>query len=355
MADSSIPAGQISRRRFALAVPMLGSLGLLATPSVWANAAHAHAATPLQRASRVLMGTQVDMVVHGASSSAPALQAAMERAFAHMQTLEAMMSRFRSDSVLQQINAQAGKAAVTVAPEMMAVLGQARSVWHASNGAFDPTVGALAAWRFEPGVQAMPSTAQISQALQHIGADKLQLSASNNTARLTQSGMALDLGGIAKLPILAAGLAALQAQGVENALINGGGDVVTMGLNQGKAWRIGIRDPRQPSQLLGAVAIEGQGVVASSGDYERCFERDGQRYHHVLNPRTGWPTTQVHGVALVARDVAAVNGWGTALMVQGPAAAPAWSQRHPEVALLLADRDGQVWQNASMAQQLQTA
>ena len=201
----------------------------------------------------------------------------------------------------------------------------------------------------------MPSTAQISQALQHIGADKLQLSAANNTARLTQSGMALDLGGIAKLPILAAGLAALQAQGVENALINGGGDVVTMGLNQGKAWRIGIRDPRQPSQLLGAVAIEGQGVVASSGDYERCFERDGQRYHHVLNPRTGWPTTQVHGVALVARDVAAVNGWGTALMVQGPAAAPAWSQRHPEVALLLADRDGQVWQNASMAQQLQTA
>ena len=190
MADSGIPAGQISRRRFALAVPMLGSLGLLATPSVWANAAHAHAAAPLQRASRVLMGTQVDMVVHGASSSATALQAAMERAFAHMQTLEAMMSRFRSDSVLQQINAQAGKAAVTVPPEMMAVLEQARSVWHASNGAFDPTVGALAAWRFEPGVQAMPSTAQISQALQHIGADKLQLSAANNTARLTQSGMA---------------------------------------------------------------------------------------------------------------------------------------------------------------------
>ena len=80
MADSGIPAGQISRRRFALAVPMLGSLGLLATPSVWANAAHAHAAAPLQRASRVLMGTQVDMVVYGASSSAPALQAAMERA-----------------------------------------------------------------------------------------------------------------------------------------------------------------------------------------------------------------------------------------------------------------------------------
>lgn len=349
MVEIGIPAngGQWTRRRFALATPLLGSLGLLAAPASWASTA----GSGPQRASRALMGTQVDIVTDGASSAT--LQAAMAQAFARMQVLEAMMSRFRSDSMLQQINAQAGKTAVTVPAEMMAVLQQAHMVWKASKGAFDPTVGALAAWRFEPGQQAMPTAAQISQALQHIGADRLQLDTAKNTALLAQADMALDLGGIAKLPILAAGLQTLQEHGIQNALINGGGDVVAIGRLQGRPWRVGIRDPRHPAQLLGVVAIEGQGVVASSGDYERCFERDGQRYHHVLNPRTGWPTTQVHGVALVAREVAAVNGWGTALMVQGPAAVPAWSQQHPDVAVLAAGNDGQVWQNTAMAQQLQ--
>ena len=349
MVEIGLPAngGQWTRRRFALATPLLGSLGLLAPPVGWAGTA----GSGPQRASRALMGTQVDIVTDGSSSAT--LQAAMTQAFARMQALEAMMSRFRSDSLLQQINTQAGKTAVAVPAEMMEVLQQAQAVWHASNGAFDPTVGALAAWRFEPGRQAMPTPAQISEALRHIGANKLQLDAANSTALLTQADMALDLGGIAKLPILAAGLKTLQEHGIQNALINGGGDVVAIGQLQGRPWRVGIRDPRQPAQLLGVIAIDGQGVVASSGDYERWFERNGQRYHHVLNPRTGWPTTQVHGVALVARDVAAVNGWGTALMVQGPAAAPAWSRQHPDVAVLVAGSDGQVWKNAAMAQQLQ--
>jgi thiamine biosynthesis lipoprotein len=85
-----------------------------------------------------------------------------------------------------------------------------------------------------------------------------------------------------------------------------------------------VRDPRAPSKLLGAIEVEGFGVVASSGDYERGFMHQGRRLHHVLDPQTGWPTQGVHGVALLARDVRAVNGWGTALMVQGMAAVPAW-------------------------------
>src|SRR5690606_10778430 len=104
-----------------------------------------------------------------------------------------------------------------------------------------------------------------------------------------------------------------------------GGDVLTLGRLQGRPWRVGVRDPRAPAQLLGAIEVDGRGVVASSGDYERGFVRAGRRLHHVLDPRTGWPTTGVPGVALFARQVEAVNGWGTALMVQGTAAAPTWS------------------------------
>ena len=161
--------------------------------------------------------------------------------------------------------------------------------------------------------------------------------------------MALDLGGIAKLPILEAGMKVLRSEGVENALINGGGDVLTHGLWQGRPWRVGLRDPRSPERLLGVVGVAGAGVVASSGDYERFFFHQGQRQHHVLNPRTGRPASGVHGVSLVARDVAAVNGLGAALMVQGPQAGRALAQRMPGLAVLIAEQDGGVWQSTAMS------
>lgn len=132
----------------------------------------------------------------------------------------------------------------------------------------------------------------------------------------------------------------LRSDGFENALINGGGDVLTHGLWQGRPW-LGLRDPRSPERLLG--------VVASSGDYERIFFHQGQRQHHVLNARTGRPASGVHGVSLVARDVAAVNGLGAALMVQGPQAGRALAQRMPGLAVLIAGQDGGVWQSTAMS------
>ena len=141
----------------------------------------------------------------------------------------------------------------------------------------------------------------------------------------------------------------LRAEGVENAMVNGGGDVLTHGLWQGRAWRVGLRDPRAPERLLGVVPVAGTGVVASSGDYERFFFHAGQRQHHVLNPRTGRPSSGVHGVSLVARDVAAVNGLGAALMVQGPQAGRALAQRMPGLAVLIAGQDGGVWQSTAMS------
>ncbi len=336
--------GRLSRRRFALALPLLGALP-------WGLPGAAQAAP--QRVSRVLMGTRVDIVTDGADARLQ--QAAVQQAFAEMQRLEALLSRYDEASVVRRIGAAAGRQAVAVPPEVMAVLQSAQQLYQASAGAFDPTVGALDGWHFEAGQQTVPAAADIAQALRHVDGRALQLDARAGTAYLAQPGMALDLGGIAKLPILQAGLQVLQRAGVNNALVNGGGDVLVSGSQQGRPWRVGVRDPRRPAQLLGVIELQGQGVVASSGDYERGFVHAGRRLHHVLDPHTGWPTTGVHGVALLARDVAAVNGWGTALMVQGPAAAPAWAAAHPEAQLLLAGSDGVLWQSSGMSAALRTA
>ena len=115
--------------------------------------------------------------------------------------------------------------------------------------------------------------------------------------------MRIDLGGIAKLYIIEAGAKALERQGVARALVNGGGDVACFGA---MPWRIAVRDPRAPDTLIGVLSIE-RGIVASSGDYERYFERDGRRYHHILDPRTGYPSTGVRGVTLVSERLDVVS------------------------------------------------
>ncbi|WP_313081101.1 FAD:protein FMN transferase [Pulveribacter sp.] len=344
------PRGQLSRRRFALALPLLAGLPHLAGAATAAPAG----APALARQSRELMGTRVDIAVplSGAVTQQQA-DRAMERAFAEMQRLEALMSRYRPDSDVARLAAAAGRQPVRVAPEVLDVLRAAQRLHQSSAGAFDPTVGALDGWHFDGAPQAVPATAEIARALRLVDGRSLVLDERAGTAYLARPGMRLDLGGVAKLPILQAGLQMLAREGVPDALVNGGGDVLVAGSNHGQPWRVGVRDPAAPQRLLGVLALQGRAVVASSGDYERGFMHQGRRLHHVLDPRTGWPTRGVHGVALLARDVDEVNGWGTALMVQGPAQAAAWSARHPGVELLVAGVDGTRWTSPGMTARLQ--
>ena len=172
---------------------------------------------------------------------------------------------------------------------------------------------------------------------------------------LKRAGMRLDLGGIAKLPILQAGMAVLKWHGVRNVMINGGGDVLTAGSLQGRDWRIGIRDAHAPERLLGVVAMR-DGVVASSGDYERSFERHGRRYHHILDPRSGMPTQGPHGVVLVARGIDEVNGRGAALMGAGAAQRDALLRDlKGEADVLIFERDQTRWLTPGMGRRLQMA
>ncbi len=339
------PCSRGLSRRMAMALPLLGS-------ALWHTGAAAVAGRAEScRATRALMGTQVDIVAEGPDG--PLLRHAVDRAYAEMQRLESLMSRYQPQSVVSRIHLAAGITPVAVPPEVMAVLQSAQRVSAMSRGAFDVTVGAFKSWNFGPGDKVVPGAAELARQRPLVDASGLVLNARAGTAFLARQGMALDLGGIAKLPILEAGMNVLRCEGIENAMINGGGDVLTQGLWQGRAWRVGLRDPRFPGRLLGVVPVAGSGVVASSGDYERFFFHAGQRQHHVLNPRTGRPTSGVHGVSLVARDVAAVNGLGAALMVQGPQAGRALAQRVPGLALLVAGEDGSVWQSAAMAARLE--
>lgn len=338
----------LTRRRLVMALPLLGAAGL-------GQAAGGGPTAPaLQRSTRPLMGTRVDIAVAASGAAAAETDRAIQAAWAEMDRLARMMTRYDAASAVSAVNRAAGRHAVSVPPELMALLRDAQAVSATTQGAFDITVGALRGWDFGAGAQ-LPDPARIEAERRLIGYQGLELDERKGTARLARPGMALDLGGIAKLPILAAGLNVLRSHGVEHALMNGGGDVLLAGSHHGQAWRVGLRDPLAPERLLGVLALQGQTVVASSGDYERFFMARGERQHHILDPATGRPSRGAHGVSLLARNVASVNGLGAAMMVLGDARAHALVDRHADVQALMVHQDGSVWRTPGMAAALAAA
>lgn len=302
----------------------------------------------VRRDSRVLMGTRVDMVVPDAPDAASAIKAA----WAEMQRQERLMSRYRSESLVSALHRQAGRGSVQAPPELLAVLRQAAALSERTRGDFDISVGAYDGWSFDPAQPRRPSAQELLEERRFVNHRDVRIE--GDRVRLARPGMRIDLGGVAKLPVLQAGMQVLEHHGIRHAMINGGGDVLTRGQLHGQDWRVGLRDPRAPEKLLGVVTLR-DGCVASSGDYERSFRQAGRRYHHVLDPRTGWPTEGVRGVVLVARDTAAVNGIGAAAMVGGPARGLDLMASLPGVDSLLVDTAGEVHTRGRMAQRLQAA
>lgn len=292
------------------------------------------------RASRPLMGTQVDIAAQ--AHDPVLLRAAVAAAFERMSRLTELMSHYQADSRVAAINLSAGLQPVPVPPELMQVLAMARRVSQRSNGAFDITIGSVGAWHFDTLNPRIPSPGYISSHLPFVDYRNVILDEYEGTAHLTRRGMRIDLGGIAKLYILDAGLNTLRQHGIENALINGGGDVVAMSSAAARPWRVGIRDPQQPAQLLGTLELR-RGFVASSGDYERCVVHKGQRYHHLIDPKTGYPTLGPHGVTLVGEDLASLNGLGAAAMVLPTAAGRDLIRGTRGIEGLIAGRNRELW------------
>lgn len=305
-------------------------------------------AAPRLQLRQPLMGTWVDLTV--ADGGGRALAAEVEQAFAEMHRLARLMSRFEPDGVVGRINQQAGRGSVEVPPELMAVLEFARDRAGQTGGAFDPVLGQLTA-------QADPGAARLDDAhrrryVAHAGIRTLELDAARSRARLHDPLARLDLGGVAKLPILAAGVRRLTQAGVSGCLINGGGDVIATPRADGAAWRIGVRDARQPERLLAVLPL-GAGVVASSGDYERFVTQAGRRLHHIIDPATGRSTTGLSGVTLLAEQVDTVNALGPAAMVAGPARAMARLAAWGAPQAVLMHSDGRTEVGAALRGRLQ--
>lgn len=214
--------------------------------------------------------------------------------------IEQRYSRYREDSVLSEINRVAKKGGrIEIDEETAALLNYADTCYKQSTGLFDITSGVLRkVWDFK--ANKIPKQAAIKKILKQVGWQKVELSVSSLSFTVPE--MEIDFGGIGKEYAVDRAATICWEQGVRNGLVNLGGDIKVIGPHpDGTPWMVGVRHPRKPGELLTRLPIY-SGAVASSGDYERCSVINGQRYGHILNPKTGWPVKGLMAVTVVAEQ-----------------------------------------------------
>ncbi|WP_139653268.1 FAD:protein FMN transferase [Raoultibacter phocaeensis] len=293
--------------------------------------------------------TEILVQTYPGTLSETTVHAGFEKAVERCRTFERLLSRHLAHSDIAHINASAGET-VRIAPETYEVLKTSLAYCEASGGVFDITMGAVCKlWDFANGV--VPAPDELARALAHVDWRALSLGEDREGfwARLSDSQASLDVGGTAK-GFIADDLHRLLAEeGFSNAIVNLGGNVVTFGTKPaGSPWTIGIRNPAEPSSLIGAVPI-GSGSVVTSGLYERCFTKDGVRYHHILDPKSGMPVkTDIAGASIVSERSVDGDGYSTTVFALGSKRALAFVEELPGIEALLVLDDGTILQSSGL-------
>lgn len=233
------------------------------------------------------MGTFFEITATGPNSNQ-----AISDAFEEIKRIESLTSN-QSRTGPAKVNRTAGSQPVKVAPELMTILKQVAALYHGLSGSFDPTVGPLVdIWGFNPdGRPNLPEPAEINRILPLVGFDRVILDEKEGTVFLPDKGMKLDLGGIAKGYAVDRAYLSLKKSGIRSALINGGSSSIrTLGNRaDGSPWRLGIGHPRLNGKLLGTLGLPGDRALGTSADTQNFFIHQGNRYSHLINPKTGYP------------------------------------------------------------------
>jgi len=320
--------------------PSLVRIALAACAALVVSACNGNGTESLHQDSRLMMGTLVEVTVVAPADKAKAVT---EAVFEEMRRVEDLTS-FHKNSLLTDINSSAGKKAVKTDLELLSLVERSLKIAGETGGAFDPTVGPLCSlWRFSGADPRLPDQAEITDALAKVGWYRVKVDRQAGTVFLPDEGMALDLGGMAKGYALDRAREVMKRMGITAGLLNAGGDIVAMGeKGPGKAWRIGVQDPRNPKGLVAVAAIR-DGVIVTSGDYERFFEADGRRYHHILDPMTGYPAEGMQSVTILAADGLTADALATAgIFVMGVQRGLRHIESFPGVEGLLIDSEGRI-------------
>lgn len=273
----------------------------------------------LKRFSFKAMGSTCEVQFY--SDSRVAAKDITRQLSAEISRLERKYSRFRNDSAIADINHSAGNDfGVKIDKETQSLFRHALSCYEQSNGLFDVTSGVLyRAWDFRSGI--VPTQSQLDKLLPLVGFNKLSW---RKSRVLVPAGMEVDFGGIVKEYAADSAAKLARSLGVEHGLVNLGGDFTVIGPQPGNLpWTVGVANPKEPGTLMAKIDLL-EGGLASSGDYERFFMHEGKRYSHILNPKTGWPSSGLRAVSVASNLCTLAGSVATIAMLRDDADGKTW-------------------------------
>ncbi|PJA32251.1 MAG: thiamine biosynthesis protein [Zetaproteobacteria bacterium CG_4_9_14_3_um_filter_53_7] len=265
--------------------------------------------------TRFIMGTLVEFTIAG--SEKEAAESAITAAAEEMQRIEQAFTIYGDHpNSVKAFNSAAVGVVVTLPEEVSSLLKLALEIKQQSQGAFDPALGKLnLLWGFS-GTD-MPVSPPDQTAIDPAIPPSICIEQSGNGWIRKDRRCMLDFGAIAKGYAIDRGIEILKLQGIRSAIINAGGDIHLIGRHGERPWRIGIRHPRNKGEVINTLELEGDVAVVTSGDYERFYMFQGKRYHHIIDPITGWPASGSQSATVMAATAAMADAWSTALFVRG--------------------------------------
>jgi FAD:protein FMN transferase len=262
---------------------------------------------------RPIMGTRIAVELWAADRATADRE--IEAVMQEMHRIDALMSTYKPSSQVSLVNAEAAQRAVRVDADLFGLLQTSLDYSRITEGAFDITYASVGyLYDFRHAIK--PTDQEIARALPAVNYRHVVLDPNAQTVRFMRAGVRIDLGGIAKGWAVDRGIDLLRAAGVERAMVTAGGDTRIIGDRFGKPWMVGIRDPREERKVIVRVPLD-DAALSTSGDYERFFEADGVRYHHILEPATGRPARAVRSVTVIGPTATRTDGLSKTIFVLG--------------------------------------
>ncbi len=289
-----------------------------------------------------LMGTFVEITVWDKNKISA--DKAIESAFSKIREIERIASIFKRESEVSVLNQQ-GRAKVS--SEMYSLLEKACQIGNLTRGAFDITIAPVSIlWKEKIDREEIPGEREISS-LQKLVNYKNIVFGDDKEIYFKKKGMAVDLGGIAKGYAVDCALLVLKKYKIKNALINAGGDVFVLGKDNTEKWSIALQNPRLKEEILGIIDLQNKAIF-TSGDYERFFEKKGIRYHHIINPRTGYPVEECISATVITDNSVLADGLATGILVLGSGEGMKLIEDLPDAEAVIIDNTGKVFLSSGL-------